>query len=382
MSNRTELGSGAYGKVFAYAKAALKLIPIGKSGDTNLQSFIRELDVLRHSNSYIVEFFKCDWRYGSVELHMERMDTDILKYLKNQAFENKDIYAIMEDISHGLHFLHSHCIAHRDIKPSNILLKRTNKGLRAKLCDFGLSRKFSNELHRGSDYMVTRWYRAPEVINLSESYGFGIDMWAFGCVVYEMALRRPLFMIEHASKLEKDLERLSVRINRIKDKRIKNVVTNLVKKDPKHRWSSKQAVAEICQVPSPVYSKAYYVGSTISNLIAKDWFDSILEEHGEDHRRAIMHGLMLFNGSENQSYFDFQCSVYVGYILYESMNDDADFVNYIWSGEEPNCKMIASWVCKNCTGHHMLSQYEYSKDASDVMNSVFQEEHVRKKRKR
>ena len=363
MISRHEIGSGAYGQVFSYPedKKAMKLIPIKKEGLTNLQSFVREIDVLRHSNEYIVQYFKCAFRYGSIEIHMELMDCDILKYIRQKQLTDNEILVLTQDISHGLHFLHSHSITHRDIKPSNILLKRTDKGLRAKLCDFGLSRKFSNELHRGSDYMVTRWYRAPEIINTKESYGFAIDMWAFGCIVYEMYTRRPLFAIEDQKHLTDELVRLPSKLDRISNKQLKHIVTNLVIENPKHRWTAKKCVAEIALVPSPVYSKAYYVGSTITNLNAKDWFDTILEEF-PDHERSIMHGLMLFNGS-GMDHFDFQCSIFVGYLLYESYWDDEEFVDYLWSGEKINCKDVAAWICNHTNGPHMLSQYEYTKNA-------------------
>jgi Serine/threonine protein kinase len=65
----------------------------------------------------------------------------------------------------GLKYMHSACILHRDLKPRNILI---NSNCDLKICDFGLARPFINEMKVTStqmtDYVATRWYRAPEVL--------------------------------------------------------------------------------------------------------------------------------------------------------------------------------------------------------------------------
>ena len=378
-----EIGCGSYGKVFAYpnTKKAVKLITVLPNDFLNLQSFVRELDVLRNSNEYIVEFFKTDFRYGSVELHMELMDSDLIKHIETRVFQPKQILTIMEDITHGLHFLHSHSITHRDMKPSNVLISYDGDTIRAKLCDFGLSRKFSNELHRGSDYMVTRWYRAPEVIDTTEAYGFAIDMWAFGCIIYEMCTRRPLFPLTEATDLEKAMLRLPEKLDRIVYPKVNEMATNLLIKDPKLRWDAKRCLAELTQAPSPVYTKAYYVGSKISNPNAQEWFNTLLAKY-PSHKRAIMHGLMLFH-STSMTHYDYRCSVFVGYLLYESLNDDKHFLKFLWDIDpaDIDCRHVARWHAKHCGGPHMLSHYEFSKDVDSVMEDMFKEERVNKKRK-
>ena len=86
---------------------------------------------------------------------------------------------------------------HRDIKPCNLLVN-TNCDL--KICDFGLARgiehfadadtEFANALTK---YVVTRWYRAPEVVLSKQNYDEKIDMWAVGCVFAELVGRTPIF---------------------------------------------------------------------------------------------------------------------------------------------------------------------------------------------
>lgn len=88
--------------------------------------------------------------------------------------------------------MHSMGVIHRDIKPSNILLTSSEE---VRVCDFGLARgglHVSNDPMDLTDYVVTRWYRPPELLSMSK-YHFPVDVWGAGCVLAEYALQRPLF---------------------------------------------------------------------------------------------------------------------------------------------------------------------------------------------
>ena len=85
--------------------------------------------------------------------------------------------------------MHSADVLHRDLKPSNLLL---NASCDLKICDFGLAR--TNEAPtQMTEYVVTRWYRAPELLLNAECYTPAIDMWSVGCIIAEMLGRRPAF---------------------------------------------------------------------------------------------------------------------------------------------------------------------------------------------
>lgn len=89
----------------------------------------------------------------------------------------------------GLKYIHSANVIHRDLKPSNLLL---NANCDLKICDFGLARPTSeNEFM--TEYVVTRWYRAPELLLNSSDYTAAIDVWSVGCIFMELMNRRPLF---------------------------------------------------------------------------------------------------------------------------------------------------------------------------------------------
>jgi protein kinase len=98
------------------------------------------------------------------------------------------IRSIMSQILEGLDFLHSKGYIHRDIKPENILMK----GSTCKLADFGLARECSCQA-QVTDYVSTRWYRAPEVLLRSPYYGKPIDLFGMGCILAELYSKIPLF---------------------------------------------------------------------------------------------------------------------------------------------------------------------------------------------
>ena len=96
-------------------------------------------------------------------------------------------------ILRGLASLHSQSGVHRDLKASNILLKKNTDAV---LCDFGLARTLNEDPRlRGnmSPYVVTRWYRPPEILLEVSNYSAASDIWSLGCVFAEFALHRPLF---------------------------------------------------------------------------------------------------------------------------------------------------------------------------------------------
>jgi serine/threonine protein kinase len=89
----------------------------------------------------------------------------------------------------GLKYVHSANVLHRDLRPSNMLL---NAKCDLKIGDFGLART-TTETDFMMEYVVTRWYRAPELLLNCSEYTQAIDMWSVGCIFGEMVTREPLF---------------------------------------------------------------------------------------------------------------------------------------------------------------------------------------------
>lgn len=89
----------------------------------------------------------------------------------------------------GLKYVHSANILHRDLRPSNVLLNSKNE---LKIGDFGLARTTSDTDFM-TEYVVTRWYRAPELLLNCSEYTAAIDIWSVGCILGEIMTGQPLF---------------------------------------------------------------------------------------------------------------------------------------------------------------------------------------------
>ncbi|KAG9646716.1 mitogen-activated protein kinase spm1, partial [Aureobasidium melanogenum] len=93
----------------------------------------------------------------------------------------------------GLKYIHSANVLHRDLKPGNLLV---NADCELKICDFGLARGFSNEPDNvaagfQTEYVATRWYRAPEIMLSFAEYTKAIDVWSVGCILAELLGGKP-----------------------------------------------------------------------------------------------------------------------------------------------------------------------------------------------
>lgn len=95
-------------------------------------------------------------------------------------------------ILRALKYIHSANVLHRDLKPSNLLL---NSNCDLKICDFGLARGIEPDEDNMelTEYVVTRWYRAPEIMLSTKEYTKAIDIWSTGCIFAELLGRKPLF---------------------------------------------------------------------------------------------------------------------------------------------------------------------------------------------
>ncbi|XP_032664651.1 serine/threonine-protein kinase dyf-5 isoform X2 [Odontomachus brunneus] len=136
-----------------------------------LKEVIRENDVL-----YFV------FEYMKENLYQLMKDRD--KLFPEPVIRNM-VYQVLQ----GLAFMHKHGFFHRDMKPENLLCMGPEL---VKIADFGLAREIRSRPPY-TDYVSTRWYRAPEVLLHSTTYNSPIDIWAVGCIMAELYTFRPLF---------------------------------------------------------------------------------------------------------------------------------------------------------------------------------------------
>ncbi|KAL0217832.1 hypothetical protein RCL1_008681 [Eukaryota sp. TZLM3-RCL] len=127
---------------------------------------------------------------------LHRFIQDQLASNSSFKFSDDDISSIFVQILSGLKSLHDSNIMHRDLKLANILLVSKNRPYRIKLCDFGVSKSLENT--RGRTFLGTPGFMAPEVFN-GTTYGFSVDFFALGAVLYELTEGKAPFELKEDS---------------------------------------------------------------------------------------------------------------------------------------------------------------------------------------
>ena len=129
---------------------------------------------------------------GKLSLVFEYMETDLYELMKKRSpsrLSEDEIKDITYQMLLGLYHMHKYGFFHRDMKPENLLLT----GKKVKIADFGLAREIRS-LPPFTEYVSTRYYRAPECILRSQNYNSPVDIWAVGCIMAEMYMHpMPLF---------------------------------------------------------------------------------------------------------------------------------------------------------------------------------------------
>ncbi|KFK33201.1 hypothetical protein AALP_AA6G343500 [Arabis alpina] len=196
-----KIGQGTYSSVFRAREVGTgKMVALKKVKFDNLQPesirfMAREILILRklnHPNIMKLEGIVTSRTSSSIYLVFEYMEHDLAGLSSNPdiRFTESQIKCYMQQLLWGLEHCHMRGVMHRDIKASNILVN--NKGV-LKLGDFGLANvvtpKNKNQL---TSRVVTLWYRAPELLMGSTSYGVSIDLWSVGCVFAEILMGKPI----------------------------------------------------------------------------------------------------------------------------------------------------------------------------------------------
>jgi len=160
---------------------------------------IRILAHLRHPNVLsIQEVFLDGPDFQDVYLRLELLDGDLqhLIYATKGGMTDYQVQCVVYQIMRGMLCLHTARVVHRDLKPGNILVRSDGA---VKVADFGLARAIDAEGDDAdsdsmlTEYVVTRWYRAPEVVLTAMNYTYAVDIWSLGCIFAEMLTRRILF---------------------------------------------------------------------------------------------------------------------------------------------------------------------------------------------
>lgn len=200
-----KLGKGAYGIVWKAIDRKLKqVVALKKVFDafqnaTDAQRTFREVMFLQELNGHecIIRLFNIIKAENNKDLYLvfDYMETDLHAVIRANILEDIHKRYIIYQTLKALKYIHSGELIHRDLKPSNILL---NDKCDVKIADFGLARSVAFNEDDGNvpvltEYVATRWYRAPEILLGSKTYTKAVDMWSVGCILGEMLMGKAMY---------------------------------------------------------------------------------------------------------------------------------------------------------------------------------------------
>ncbi|KAJ4709737.1 Mitogen-activated protein kinase [Melia azedarach] len=201
------IGIGSYGVVASAVdthtgeKVAIKKMKEVFEHVSDATRILREIKLLRmlkHPDIVEIKHIMlppCRREFKDIYVVFELMESDLDQVIKaNDDLTPEHHQFFLYQLLRALKYIHSANVFHRDLKPKNIL---ANADCKLKICDFGLARVSFTDTPSAifwTDYVATRWYRAPELCgSFFSKYTPAIDIWSIGCIFAELLTGRPLF---------------------------------------------------------------------------------------------------------------------------------------------------------------------------------------------
>nr|XP_043612579.1 mitogen-activated protein kinase 9-like [Erigeron canadensis] len=243
------IGKGSYGVVGSAIdthtgeKVAIKKINDVFEHVSDATRILREIKLLRllkHPDIVEIKHIMLPpsrREFKDIYVVFELMECDLHQVIRaNDDLTPQHCQFFLYQLLRGLKYIHSANVFHRDLKPKNIL---ANADCNLKICDFGLARVSFNDAPSAifwTDYVATRWYRAPELCgSFFSKYTPGIDIWGIGCIFAEILSGRPLFPgknVVHQLDLMTDLlgTPSADSLARIRNEKARRYLSNMRKK--------------------------------------------------------------------------------------------------------------------------------------------------------
>ncbi|XP_057796122.1 mitogen-activated protein kinase 20-like isoform X1 [Salvia miltiorrhiza] len=245
------VGKGSYGVVCSAIdtrtgeKVAIKKIHDIFEHISDAARILREvklLRLLRHPDVVEIKHIMLPpsrREFKDIYVVFELMESDLHQVIKaNDDLTREHYQFFLYQLLRALKYIHTANVYHRDLKPKNIL---ANANCKLKICDFGLARVAFNDTPMTvfwTDYVATRWYRAPELCgSFFSKYTPAIDIWSIGCIFAEVLTGRPLFAgknVVHQLDMITDLLGTPSMdtISRVRNDKARRYLTSMRKKPP------------------------------------------------------------------------------------------------------------------------------------------------------
>lgn len=156
---------------------------------------VKMLRFLKHGN--IVALKEAFRRKGRLYLVFEYVEKNLLEVLEDKpnGVDSELVRSYIFQLCCAIHYCHTNNVVHRDIKPENLLVNTSNGEHSLRLCDFGFARSVpsNGNVCDLTEYVATRWYRAPELLLGDTKYSRSVDIWAIGCIMGELIEGQPMF---------------------------------------------------------------------------------------------------------------------------------------------------------------------------------------------
>uniref|UniRef100_A0A7N0UMK0 mitogen-activated protein kinase n=1 Tax=Kalanchoe fedtschenkoi TaxID=63787 RepID=A0A7N0UMK0_KALFE len=245
------IGKGSYGVVCsAYDTHRGEKVAIKKINDifehvsdaTRILREIKLLRLLRHPDIVEIKHILLPpsrREFKDIYVVFELMESDLHQVIKaNDDLTPEHYQFFLYQLLRGMKYIHTANVFHRDLKPKNIL---ANADCKLKVCDFGLARVAFNDTPTAifwTDYVATRWYRAPELCgSFFSKYTPAIDIWSIGCIFAELLTGKPLFPgknVVHQLDLMTDLlgTPSAEAIARVRNEKARRYLSSMRRKKP------------------------------------------------------------------------------------------------------------------------------------------------------
>ncbi|EGR30714.1 protein kinase domain protein [Ichthyophthirius multifiliis] len=200
---------------------------------------LKLLKLMKHPN--IVKFIESYLEKERIIIIMEYCELgDLQKLIKEkdqnkQTFNENQIWHWFIDLAQALKFIHQKRVLHRDIKSSNIFITKNN---RVKIGDFGISKQLSSTFEHANSLVGTPYYLSPEICQ-NKPYTYKSDIWALGCIIFELCALKPPFQSNSLMSLISIIvNEQPAKISYAYSQSLQNFIKSMLKKVPEQRPSA------------------------------------------------------------------------------------------------------------------------------------------------